>query len=73
MLILTRRRNEAVRIGDIRILVTRIGNGSVRLAFDTPAGMKVYREEIYHAIERENQAAQIPSRAELERLGANGD
>lgn len=54
MLILTRKCNQAVRIGDIRIIVTRINGNQVRLGFETPPGCKAYREEIYASIEEGN-------------------
>ena len=50
MLILTRKRNEAILIGDdIRIKVTSIGDGKVRIGIDAPASVAVDREEVRNA------------------------
>ena len=50
MLILTRKRNEAILIGDdIRIKVTSIGDGKVRIGIDAPASVVVDREEVRKA------------------------
>lgn len=46
-LCLTRRAGQAVLIGDdIRLVVTKIGGGQVKLAFDAPKDIKVLREEL---------------------------
>lgn len=59
MLVLTRKRNEAIRIGDhIRILVTRIENQQVRLGIESPPDITILREEIYDAVRKGNRAAQ---------------
>lgn len=47
MLILTRKRNQSVCIGDdIRVLVVSTSSSGVRLGFEAPAGIAVDREEI---------------------------
>jgi len=58
MLILTRRPGERVVIGD-EILVTVMGvsGHTVRLGIAAPAGVPIYREEIWLAVEEENRAA----------------
>ena len=59
MLILTRKRNEAIRIGEnIRIVVTRIDNNQVRIGIESPSDMPILREEIYDTVRKANQAAQ---------------
>lgn len=57
MFVLTRKLGEAIRIGDIRVVVTRIAGKQVRLGFKTPTGMRAYRAELYAAIEANNRAA----------------
>jgi len=50
MLVLTRRKNEVIRIGDdIRIVVIE-SRGWVRLGVEAPKEMPVHREEIYQKI-----------------------
>jgi carbon storage regulator len=58
MLILTRRPGERVVIGD-EILVTVMGvsGHTVRLGIEAPAGIPIYREEIWLAVKEENRAA----------------
>ena len=53
MLVLTRKRDEIVCIGDeIKITVVDIRGDKVRLGIDAPKSVPVHREEIYDAIKR---------------------
>ncbi len=64
MLILTRRTNESFMIGDsIEIAVVDIKGDQVKIGITAPAEVKVYRKEVYEAIQRENAAA-VLSRTE---------
>lgn len=57
MLVLSRHRNEAIKIGDdIRIVVIDIRGDKVRLGIDAPGNVPVHRQEVYDAIQRENNA-----------------
>jgi len=58
MLILSRRIGESITIGD-NIVVTVVGiNGhQIRLGIAAPREVRVLREEIYRALQAENQAA----------------
>ena len=48
MLVLTRKENEAIMIGDdIQIMVTSIRGNSVALGIEAPKSVKIYRWEIY--------------------------
>ena len=48
MLILTRRTGETVRIGDnIKISVLNVRKNQVRIGFDVPSDLPVFREEIW--------------------------
>lgn len=70
MLVLSRKIGERIVIGDkIIITVMDVKGDSVRLAFDAPKDIKIYRGEIYEAIAEENkQAAVSPPAAELDML-----
>jgi carbon storage regulator len=58
MLVVTRRRSEAIIIGDgIEVRVVRIGRDEVRLGISAPADVSVHRREVYDEIRRENEAA----------------
>ncbi len=61
MLILTRKLNETIMIGDkIEISVVEIKGDHVKLGIQAPKNVKVYRQEVYLAIQEENiEAAQI--------------
>ena len=58
MLIFTRRRDEAIMIGDsIKVTVLRVGQDGVRVGIEAPLEIAVHRQEIYDQIRAENQAA----------------
>ena len=58
MLIFTRRRDEAIMIGDgIEVKVLRVGQDVVRIGIDAPPEVAVHRREIYEQIRAENRAA----------------
>jgi len=54
MLVLTRKKNESIIIGDsISIMVIEIRGGKVRLGIDAPREVPVHRQEVYEAIKKE--------------------
>ncbi len=60
MLTLTRREGESIVIGnDIRVTVKSIRGRHARLMISAPRGIPIYREEVFRAIEKENQAAAL--------------
>jgi carbon storage regulator len=57
MLILTRKRDEKIIIGDdIVISVVEIRGDKVRLGIDAPKETSVHRQEVYDAIQRDKVA-----------------
>ena len=47
MLVLTRKAEETIRIGDdVVIKVTKIGNGTVKIGIDAPSHVRVLRGEL---------------------------
>ncbi len=59
MLILSRRQDEAIYIGDdIRICVVEVNYRQIRLGFEARADIPIYREEVYRKIQREKALKQ---------------
>jgi len=55
-LVLTRRKNETIIIGDdVRVTVVNIGQGQVKLAIDAPHSVTVDRLEIRQRKDREGK------------------
>ena len=64
MLILSRRVNEKIVIGDdIVISVVEVRGDQVKLGIEAPQSVKVFREEVYIAIQDENRKAAASSTA----------
>ena len=65
MLVLSRKTNERIRIGD-NIIITVVGTspGQVRLGIEAPETVLVYREELYAAIQRTNLNGNCPGSGE---------
>ena len=60
MLVFTRRRNEAIMIGDgVEVRVLRVGKDGVRLGIVAPPEVRVHRREIYEQIRDANQSAVV--------------
>ncbi len=56
MLVLSRKKNEVIRINDdITIHVVQIRGDKVRLGIAAPSGVAVHRQEIYEAIQRSEE------------------
>jgi carbon storage regulator len=54
MLILTRKTNESIIIGDnVKVTVLGVNGHQVRLGVDAPIEISVHREEIYNKIKNE--------------------
>jgi len=61
MLVLSRQRDESIFIGDnIKITVVDIRGDKVRLGIEAPTEIPVHRQEVYEAIQRENQRGGAP-------------
>ena len=58
MLILSRKVNEKIMIGDeISVCIIDIRGDQVRIGIDAPKKIKVFRQEVFDAIKEENKAA----------------
>ncbi len=68
MLVLSRKQNEKIVIGDsITLMVIDIRGDKVRLGIDAPKNVTVHRQEVYEMIQRQDPA-HIPQAS-----GAEGD
>ncbi|MBR0544699.1 MAG: carbon storage regulator CsrA [Treponema sp.] len=58
MLILSRKTDQAIKIGDdITITIIDIHGDQVKIGVDAPRDVKVFRQEVFNAIKTENTAA----------------
>jgi carbon storage regulator len=58
MLILTRKENQKIRIGnDIVIHVISISENNVKIGIEADKDVKIYREEVYESIKEQNRQA----------------
>lgn len=68
MLILSRKIDQKIRIGDdIVITLIDVKGDQVKIGVEAPGNVKVYRQEVFEAIQSENKAA--ASQISMERLG----
>lgn len=66
MLVLTRKSDQTIAIGDqIKIKILEIGNGFVKIGIDAPRDMTIYREEVYDKLKQLNIEA---AKLDMERL-----
>ncbi len=58
MLVLTRKTDQAINIGDdIRLKIIEIGNGFVKIGIKAPKDLPIYREELYEKLKQFNVEA----------------
>ncbi|HCW03408.1 MAG TPA: carbon storage regulator [Clostridium sp.] len=72
MLVITRKKGEALLIGDdIEITVVKLDDGSVKLAIDAPREITILRKELYKAVEEENVSATAFNTSMLKNVKTN--
>ena len=66
MLVLTRKSNQSIMIGDeIEISVLSVMGDKVRIGIQAPRSVPVYRREVYVAIQREREDELVAAESEL--------
>lgn len=61
MLVLSRKANESIMIGDfIEVKIVEVNGRSIKLGIEAPRDVAVHRKEVYEAIKNENLQA-VPS------------
>lgn len=74
MLILSRKTNEKIVIGDsITISIIEVRGDQVKIGVDAPRSVKVFRQEVFEAIQNENKAAVVAVPESLDGLSGLGD
>lgn len=73
MLILTRKSDESIMIGNnIKIKVLKVQGNQVHIGIEAPKEFSIYREEIFEQIRRENENARSStSVGRMEQLESN--
>ncbi|NLW27383.1 carbon storage regulator CsrA [Acetivibrio saccincola] len=72
MLVLTRKKNESIVIGDnIEITVVDIQGDQVRIGINAPKSVSIHRKEIYLEIQAENKKAADVKKVNLKDLLKN--
>ena len=62
MLILSRKIDEKIKIGnDITITLIDVHGDQVKIGVEAPKNVKVFRQEVFDAIQNENKAAVVKS------------
>ncbi|MBE4907051.1 carbon storage regulator CsrA [Bacillus luteolus] len=69
MLVLTRKLNESIRIGDeIELTILSIDGEQIKLGIKAPRHIDIHRKEVYLAIQEENNTATSGSLDLLKKL-----
>ncbi len=71
MLILSRKIDEKIKIGDnITITLIDVHGDQVKIGVEAPKNVKVFRQEVFDAIQSENKAAAVENKAANEEKSA---
>ena len=67
MLVLTRRLNQSIQIGDdITITIVEVRGDQVRIGIEAPRSMQIYRAEVLLQVRQENAAASLATTEDIE-------
>lgn len=66
MLVLTRKKDQSILIGDkIEITILEIKGDQIRIGIDAPKDVTILRKEVFMAVKEENKAAITTSEIDL--------
>lgn len=69
MLVLARKKNESILIGeDIEIVIVEISDDKVKLGIKAPKSMKVFRKELLQEVEQENKTSVASNKPDISKL-----
>ncbi len=69
MLVLARKKNESILIGeDIEIVIVEISDDKVKLGIKAPKSMKVFRKELLQEVEQENKISVASNKPDINKL-----
>lgn len=58
MLVLTRKKNESIMLGnDVRIIILEVNDNGVKIGIEAPKEVTILRGELYQAVKEENVMA----------------
>jgi carbon storage regulator len=71
VLVLTRRANQSIMIGDdVVVTVLEVRGDQVRIGIRAPRSVTVHREEVFRELAETNRAAASPTKGALDGLSA---
>lgn len=69
MLVLSRKKDESIMIGDqIELKILSVDGDQVKLGIVAPKSVKVYRTEVYESIQQQNKEALNISKSLIEQI-----
>ncbi|QTQ11634.1 carbon storage regulator CsrA [Treponema parvum] len=69
MLILARKIDEKIKIGeDITLTIIEVRGDQVKIGVEAPKNIRVFRQEVFDAIQSENKAAVAPENESLDEI-----
>ncbi|WP_391120324.1 carbon storage regulator CsrA [Psychrobacillus sp. L3] len=69
MLVLSRKKDESIMIGDqIELKILSVDGDQVKIGIIAPKNVKVYRSEVYESIQQQNKEALNISKSLIEQL-----
>ncbi len=72
MLILSRKKNEEIMIGnEIKITIVETSGEYVKLGIEAPSDVKIFRKELYSEVELENKVAMGQDLSSLSQVKIN--